>query len=1386
MASPLRQAGRLARIAGIAAASTLALAVILIVVVALLPVGGRLVADAVSTLASNEERTITLSPPGGLLSGRLRIETITVGDRDGPYAEIKNLAVDWSPSALIRGAFHASLVSAERIALARKPLPSEKPDDGKPFSLPIAVEIERLAVPDIALAEAVLGQPFALAATGSVNAHRDSAALTLDVANRAQADARATADIVYAPGENRLTLEASVAEPKGGMLARLAGLPGEPAVELAVTGSGPLSDWRGRLTGRLDGEQVLALEGRHRLTAEGHAVALAGGGTPAGLLPPAFRPLFAGETRVDIDALLKNGGGLRIDSGHIENAALRFAASGTYDPAGGANNLRATLAGVDGPVDLRLPLAEGEARALIREAGLSLSGPARAATLDMTATLDSVATPQATLGGLSLKASGDNIDLTTRTGRVLTEITADASTFADENLARLIRAPIRLTAPLALAGDRLTIEGAGLESASIGGSLTGAYGLTAKDFSGDVRLFALPDVLPPDIAAKFTTTIAAAGRVTASNGAFAVEGLTLKSDLVEAAGSASLGNGELNAALTGRLPDIGKLLTDATGAGDFTLSLSGAAAAPAFRASLDTQNAVLAGKTVEKLSVAAQGRADRAAPSAELTATGTLDGQTLNAAANLVSTAAGPQVPKLSLNAGPNRLTGALRFSPAFRPLDGHVDFDFPDVSLLAALAGQKATGSLSGQAALTPRNGVTGLTAKASGSVASAGASLEKLALDLTMPDIAAIAVDGMLSAVRAGTAEATVQNLKLDIRHAGESTGFDLTGRYDDAPLALKGSLRQASGTVTVNLDSFSATPRQIPVRLAAPTTIRVENGTAFLNGLRIATGSGAVTVNGSAGKTLDLTAALSALPASLANTFAPDLAAEGAISGEVKATGAAANPSVAYRLDWANAATSHTRNAGLSPFSVQANGTFAGGRLGLETTVSGAGGLAISGGGTVETGGNRALSLAFKGRVPMAALQSRLTEQGLSVEGAADLDIAVAGTAAAPSVTGAITLANAKLIDLRRNLTLNDLNGTVRFDGRQATISALSGRLGGGGTISANGTIGIAPESGFPADIAVKLNGATYADGTLFTTSASGDLALKGPLLTAPVLSGRIALSRTSITVPEKLPASLSEIDIRHKNAPADVRAQMREVKGGESNGASSTIGLDLTVSTPSGIFVRGRGIDAELGGDLTIRGTAAEPVVSGAFTMRRGRMTILARRLDFSSGTITFGGALIPILNLEATSSVSSTTITVKVTGAANDPAIVFSSSPALPQDEIIAQLIFGQSLSKLSPLQIAQLADAVSQLAGGRSSSLFEKLRSNLGVDDLDISTDEKGQSRVSAGKYLNERTYIQLEQGGSSGGKAIINLDVGKGVKLRGEAGADGSGAAGIFYEKEY
>lgn len=1354
--------------------------------------GSAILASRVSQLASTPQQTVTISPPRGLLGGNLRLDRVTVADEAGIYAEIRDIELDWSPLKLFAMHFDAQRLAAGAINVSRLPRGGSESAGSSSgagnFSLPVTVRVREISLPDIRLGSALAGRDFALAASGSAEADTGAIDATLDVSRKDEPDARAHAEFSFAPSENRLKLAALLAEPQGGLLAGLLSLPDAPAISLSLDGEGPLSAWNGRLQGSVAGQQVLDVAGKHLLSQDGtRRIELSGGGHPETLIPPLYRQLFSGETGIELAVNLGANGAVEIDNGNITTGALLLTASGKIDPAGNSN-LAANLLGTAGPVDFRMPMGDGVMRLLIDGVDLSLEGQPGAARLVTTASLRSVELPQGRFGQVMLRANGRDLDAGARTGTIMMQLSLAEANFNDPNLARALRAPVMVAVPLKLAGDVISFDPAALESASIGGNASGQYDLAAGELTANVKLYALPLALPEALAPRFDSTIAIESAVrTTATGLISLENLAVKSGTLDAGGNVSLDNGTLAAKITGNLPDLGRFLADASGAARFDIDASGPVATPAVKAKIDVASATLAGRKLEGLALNADATVDPAAPRADITASGKLDGQDITADASLVQQNGVASIPALSVRIGRNVIDGKLAFSPQFLPA-GTVSFDFPDISLLAALGGQKAAGDLKGNVALANDNGVLSARVAASGTRIAQGTSvIERPRVDLAIADVMALNATGTVEAATVRAGAAVLEGLRLGLDHSGQTTRFDLGGRYDGAPLELKGGVTTGGSDIRINLATFSATPNRVPLRLAEPADIVFSNGTARFSGLTIRSGDGRVRIDGSAGERLDIKAAITALPASLANAFAAGLDAAGSISGTVSVSGTAGNPSVDYDLAWADAAVSQTRAAGLGALSIRANGAFAGGRLTVQTGVNGQGGLSLSGGGALAIAGNRDLSLSFTGNLPFSALAAQTAAQGLLLEGTAAVDVRIAGTAASPVVTGSVRTDGAKLIDVRRNLTLNAIGATLTFDRDRLVVERLSGRIASGGSLSVAGTVGIAAGSGFPADLTVTLDRASYADGTLVAATANGTLTLKGPLLSAPVLGGSLQLSSLAITIPQRLPASLTAIDIKHRNAPAKVVAQSRNMESqGSEGGASSSVGLDLRIEATNGIFVRGRGIDAELGGSLVVRGTAADPVVSGAFTMRRGRMEVLARRLDFTTGTITFGGALIPVLDMAASTVSGSTTITVSVSGVANDPAITFSSSPSLPQDEVLAQLIFGQSMSKLSALQIARLADAASQLAGGRSTSLFDALRSNLGVDDLDVTTDDKGDTSVSAGKRLNDRTYIQLEQGGSSGGKASINLDIGRGVKLRGSAGADGSGGAGIFYEKEY
>jgi translocation and assembly module TamB len=334
----------------------------------------------------------------------------------------------------------------------------------------------------------------------------------------------------------------------------------------------------------------------------------------------------------------------------------------------------------------------------------------------------------------------------------------------------------------------------------------------------------------------------------------------------------------------------------------------------------------------------------------------------------------------------------------------------------------------------------------------------------------------------------------------------------------------------------------------------------------------------------------------------------------------------------------------------------------------------------------------------------------------------------------------------------------------------------------------------KDGFPADLSLKLDNGRYVDPGLVTAEVDADLKVSGPLAStsaSALISGQVSINKADVSIPEYLPGAIPPVDVRHINASKAIQQQVAELGGevSQTQTQQKTFPprLDIVLSAPGRIFIRGRGLDAELQGNLKIVGTTASPQAIGAFGLKRGQLDILTRRLIFSRGNATFEGSLTPVLDFAATTVVSDTTITVTVSGEADDPQIAFSSSPELPQDEVLALLLFGKSVGNLSPTQVARLAAAIATLTGGSDNGPLATIRKSLGLDAIDINTDGDNGPSVAVGKYINDNIYVGVEQGTGTGSSRVkVDIDLDRGLKVRGEVGADGSSKAGIFFEREY
>jgi translocation and assembly module TamB len=228
------------------------------------------------------------------------------------------------------------------------------------------------------------------------------------------------------------------------------------------------------------------------------------------------------------------------------------------------------------------------------------------------------------------------------------------------------------------------------------------------------------------------------------------------------------------------------------------------------------------------------------------------------------------------------------------------------------------------------------------------------------------------------------------------------------------------------------------------------------------------------------------------------------------------------------------------------------------------------------------------------------------------------------------------------------------------------------------------------------------------------------------------------------------------------------------------------LDVVIRAPEQIFIRGRGLDAELGGQIRIRGTTNNVIPAGQFSLLRGRLDILGKRLTLEEGAVTLEGSLDPFVRLAAEADAGDYDVFVIVVGPASEPQIQFRSEPELPEDEVVARLLFDRGIQNLSPLQAARMAGAVATLTGRGNGGLLGGLREGFELDDLDVTSDEDGNIGVRAGKYLSENVYSDVVVNSDGTTEIELNLDITSSFSATGSVDSEGATGIGIFFQRDY
>lgn len=1380
---------------------------------------------------SGEGRDVVIRGFKGILGGKATLETLTISDNEGVWLTITDATLDWNRAALLRGRLQVNELTAASIELQRLPLPVESDDPPTPeasgFSLPelpVSVNIGQIAAERVDIGEPVFGAETVASLTGSLSLADGEGDAELDI-NRLNGDGRLVLDAGYANATSILALDLSLEEGPDGIVANLIDLPGRPSLAFSVTGEAPVNayaadirlatDGEERLTGRIETAQP---EDR----AEVSLIFTAGiRGDVAPLFAPDYQAFFGDDVTLNAVVTTFTDGRLAVDDLGLRAAAVDLSGRVLLSAGGLPSeiDLSGQIMDPDGDPVL-LPLTGPETRVdrvalnvdfnaaegdrwngIFEVLGLSREGfAAETLSLEGTGRIRG-GDPASVLADLTFDAT--QLDL----GNEDAEAALGERVTGSVNISWSGSEPVRLSG-LSIEGETYSLAGDATVAASEDGlDIAGQAGVRAEDLAvfsglagralgGSVALDSRFDIQPLagffDVALRGSTTdlmvsqpeadhilagevrldVAAARDETGIR----VNLTTLESPNASVVGQANLKTDASTLSISASLADAAMVLPKVSGPVRLTASADQQGDIWNWRANggLDGTGVDLAGTAADVFGTPV------------ITASGTITTEDLSDFAEIAGRdIAGALTVRLSgevvadLSRADIGLDGVATdlmtgVAEADRLLIGSVGF-----TLDGAMAGEV----LSVQQALIKGQNIfldaKGTVAPDAGRIAASGRVAS-----------ASLLLDGAPEGPLDFTGEASLDGRDWTFEVRAE--GPDLTLAADGVALDPLGPAGAVEGRISVNANDLSIFSELARRPLSGGLSVAVEGGVFFdLSSFGI---KGTTTGRGlSIGQTeVDLLLAgdlALSIDASRSNnvidvntlTLTTNLL-------DLRTTGALGLDGSSLKLDGRLADVGAFAAGFPGPATV--NGTIGqertGGDYRVDVNLTGPGGTrgAVAGTAAVDFA---TVNLAVEGFAPLALANGFI--QPRSIAGEVGYNLAINGPLSVNSISGQISTSGARLVTPTLGITLNEITGNVSLNSGRADLNFVA-LPAAGGRLRLNGPLSLTPP--FNADLNALLDEVVLTDGQIYETRIDGQVGVDGPLRGGARIAGDLQLGLTTIRIPSSAIGGSGPIpEVVHINESPPIRATRKRaglIRNTEASSEDSGPGfpLDVRISAPNQLFVRGRGLESEFAGELRVTGTTKDVAPIGGFSLVRGRLDILGQRLALEEATITMQGSFVPVLRIVATTTSDDFNISVIVAGSAANPDISFVSEPELPEEEVLSRLLFGQGLDTLSALQAARLALAVRTLAGQGGESLVGRVRDRAGLADFNVTTDEEGNTEVQAGIYLTDRVYSDVTVDSAGKTQLNLNLDLTDSVAARVGASNEGETAVGIFFERDY
>jgi len=1359
--------------------------------------GRRFVARQVEALTFDNGLQIGVGRIEGSIFGAMHLRDVALRDPQGVFLSAPDIAMDWRPLAFLRSHvdIRALVIPAARVH--RSPQFKPTPPSEGPLLPDLDIDVNRLEIGRLLIDAPVTGKRHLLGLAGTVHIADRRAQLRAD--GRAIAAPGIAGGDTFAltldavPDDNRLAIDLKLDAPAQGLVASYSGV--EQPLAIAIAGKGDWTAWNGRLSGTMGSDMLADVA----LTARDGTFTLRGPSRPGLFLTGPARAMLEPVTQIDLTAALTERRAQI--SGRVGSDNFTFGADGLVDL--GASSMQ------DLKLSVRL-LKPGVIAENLRGADIAadatLNGRFVAPTISYGVTARQIGFGATQVDGLAVSGSAA---LEKDQWRIPVQGRAARISGVNESIAPLL-ANVRLDGDFAYANGRLLSDNLKLRSDRIDATAVIVADLDKALYTGalngrvngyrveSVGIFNLQTNM--DLKTGANGYFRLGGRVTArstrllndgirdflggnaliaadvgydSDGVASLERLAVSApDFRLTGGRGRYGaDGSVRFTAEGRSSQYGPLGVEVTGTVDRPV-IHATAERPGVGIGLANVAATIRGDGGTYL-VTAGGGTDYGPFTADIAVT--MDKGPLTIAVRQGTEFAGIA------------LTGQVAQSSA-GPFGG---------SLLANGAGINGRIDLSDQGGA--QRAVIDATARNASLPGDVGLTVDRAIIkaDALLTEQPRITADVQFAGTRLGELTIAAARANLIYRDGAGQAKLLLEGRTQ-YPFRVAANALLDPKLWRIALDGRL---NGIDVKTRNAMQIVPADGGYTLRPATLSVGTGSLRLAGRYGPGMALNARLSDVNLALANAFASGLGMGGMANGSIDFSQASESsfPSADARLhieDFTRtsfAAVSEAVDLDVVGRLVPDGGT-AGAIIRRRGAVIGRLQASLkplpAGSGSWST---RLMAAPLSGGVryngPADVLFSLAALPDQSLKGPVGIAADFTGRLNAPRLTGVARANNLTYENAQYGTRLTNLAVQGQFTNDRLQVESLTARAGSG-TVSASGFVSLSSEQGFPIQLGIAMDKAQLATGSDLEAEASGEIRVVNGPGQPPTISGRITLPETRYRIVYQGSAEVATLTgVRRKPRPG-----IERISGAPEpmQTIPSNWRLDVQVVADNKIYVSGMGLDSEWSADIKVGGTSGAPRITGGIRLVRGTLGFAGRSFDIQQGRLTFNGGEMtnPDLNIVASGDVEDVTITITITGSAGDPQIVFSSVPALPQDELMARMLFGNSVGELSAIQAVQLAASLNSLRGGKGGlNPLGTLQSAAGIDRLRILGEDKETGRgtsLAVGQYISDDIYVEIITDTRGYTATQLEVSLSKALSILSSTGSFGGSSVNLRYRKDY